>query len=139
MSTSKILVAGVVAGIVGFFLGFLVYGNLLMDFFSSNGGSAQGVQRNEEEMIWWALIVGHLLWGILLAYIFGQWATISTAATGAKSGAVIGLLMSGFWNLVMYATTNLYNLTAVLADIVIGAVLTAIVGAVAAWMLGRGR
>jgi hypothetical protein len=139
MSTNKILIAGIVAGIVGFILGGVTYGILLMDFMSSNGGSATGVMRAESEMVYWALAVGNLCWGLLMAYIYGRWANISTAATGAQAGAVIGFLIAASWDLMYYATTNMMNLTATLVDIVVYTVMTAIVGAVAAWMLGRGN
>lgn len=139
MSTNKILLAGIVAGIVGFFLGWVVYGMLLSSFYEANAGSATGVMRGESDMIWWALIAGNLCWGLLMAYIYGRWANISTAATGAQAGAVIGLLIAGAWDFMMYATTNMTNLTGALVDIVAYAVMTAIVGAVAAWMLGRGN
>ncbi len=139
MSTNKILMAGIVAGIVGFFLGWVVYGMLLSSFYEANAGSATGVMRGESDMIWWALIAANLCWGLLMAYIYGRWANISTAATGAQAGAVIGLLIAGAWDFMMYATTNMTNLTGALVDIVAYAVMTAIVGAVAAWMLGRGN
>ena len=31
-----------------------------MDFYADNAGSATNVMRAEEDMVWWALIVGNL-------------------------------------------------------------------------------
>jgi hypothetical protein len=136
MSTSKILIAGLVTGVVAFLLGWLFYGILLMDFFESNAGNATGVSRGES-MIWWALIAGNLIWGIFFAYIFGKWANISTAMTGAKAGAIIGLLLGAGWGLIYYGTSDIMNLTATIVDILVTGVTSAIMGAVAGWMLGR--
>jgi len=133
---SKILIAGLVTGVVSFFLGWLFYGILLMDFFEENAGTATGVSKGEE-MVWWALILGNLIYGIFYAYIFGKWASISTALTGLKAGAVIGLLIGAGFGLMYYGTSNLMNLTGTILDIAVTVVIGAILGAVAGWMLGR--
>lgn len=137
MDAKKIFMAGLVAGIAAFFLGWIIYGMLLMDFYASNAGTATNVARAESEMVWWALIVGNLFFGFALSYVYGRWANISTAKTGAEAGAMIGLLFGGGWVLTMFASTNIYNLTATLVDVLVSAILTALVGAVAGWMLGR--
>ena len=138
MNTNKILMAGLVAGIVAFFAGWLIWGIALSGIMESHMGSATGVSRGED-MIWWALVVGQLLMGFVYAYIFGRWANISTAATGAKAGAVIGFLIAASWDLTMYATTHISTLTGSIIDIIASTVASAIVGAVAGWMLGRGN
>lgn len=139
MSTNKILMSGLVAGIVAFFLGWIVWGMILSGMSESMAGTATGVSRGEDEMIWWALIVGNLLWGFLYAYIFGKWANITNPGTGAKAAAIIGLMMAGAWDLTMYGTTHLMNLNGTIIDILASTVVSAIIGAVAAWMLGRGN
>jgi hypothetical protein len=138
MNTTKILIAGLVAGIVYFLLGWLFYLKVLMSTFESMSGSASGVSRGEE-MIWWALILGNLLAGLLLSYIYGRWANISTPAIGAQAGAAIGFLVAGSYDLMIYGTTHISTLSGALLDIVVWTVMTAIAGAVAAWMLGRGK
>ncbi len=137
MSTNKILIAGLIGGLAAFILGWLFYGTLLMGFFEKNAGSATGVTRPMEEMVWWAMILGHLAYGYLFALIFGRWANISTLATGAKAGAVIGGLMALTFDMIMYGSTNISNLTAALVDVVVMIVTGAIVGGVVAWWLGR--
>ncbi len=137
MSTNKIAVAGLIGGITAFILGFLFYGVLLTDFFAKNGGGATGVERAPEEMVWWAMIIGHLALGFLFAVIYGRWANISTFATGAKAGAVIGLLMGLGYDMIWYGTSNVMNLTATLTDIAVTVIFGAILGGVVAWWLGR--
>lgn len=135
MNTNRILLAGIAGGIVFFLLGFLFYGVLLMKFFEANTGTAQGVMKDEP--VWWALIVGNIAYGILLAIIFGRWAGITTLATGARAGAVIGALMALTFNLNTFATTNISTINAVLVDVLVMTVISAIIGGVVALVLGR--
>jgi hypothetical protein len=137
MSTNKLLIAGLLGSVTAFILGWLFYGTLLMGFFEKNAGSATGVNRPMEEMVWWAMILGHLAFGYLFALIFGRWASISTFVTGAKAGAVIGGLMALMFDMIMYGSTNISNLTAALVDVVVMVVTGAIVGGVVGWWLGR--
>jgi len=135
MSNIKILVAGLLGGVTAFILGFLVYGLALKGFYASH--MVQGFAKADEEMVWWALIVGNLAWGLLFAIIYGRWASISTFVTGAKAAAVIGALMALTYNLIGYATANVMDMTVALADVVVSAVVSAIIGGVVAWWLGR--
>lgn len=137
MKNNKILIAGLIGGVAAFLLGWLVYGMALHGFFEQNAGTATGVNRSPEDMVWWAMIVAHLAFGYLFALIFGRWANISTFATGAKAGAVIGLLMGLAYGLIWYGTSNVMNLTGTFVDILAGAFNSAIIGGVVAWWLGR--
>ena len=136
MKNNKILIAGLIGTVVAFFVGFLTYGMALNDFFESNRGSATGLQRADDEMIWWAMILGHLAFGMLLAIIYGRWANISTIATGAKAGAVLGALL-GLIGFIDYAAMNVSNLTATCVNVIVMAIVSAITGAAVAWWLGR--
>ncbi len=137
MNTNKILLAGLIGGVVAFILGFLFYGLICSEFFASNMGSATGVMRGDDEMQWVPMILGHLAFGLLFAVIFGRWANISTFATGAKAGAVIGLLISLAHGMIQFGSTHLSNLTGTLADIGIATVLSAVTAGVVGWFLGR--
>lgn len=137
MNTNKMLLSGVAGGIAFFLLGFLVYGVLLMKFFEANAGTATGVMK--EPMDWWALILGNLAWGFLLAVIFVRWANISTFITGLKAGAIIGLLTGLSSDLMIYGTSNLSNLTGTIVDVLIFTALSAVAGGVVGLVLGMGK
>lgn len=126
MDTNKILIGGLIGFAISFFLGFLFYGVLLMDFFAANEGSATGVARSQDDMLWVPMVLGHLALGLLLAIILGRWAQISTFSSGAIAGAVIGLLMALTFDLIMYGNTNVMNLTGTLMDIVVVTVTSAL-------------
>jgi len=137
MNTNKFLTGTIVGGAAWFILGYLVWGLLLMSFMESNMGSASGVMKTD--FAWWALILGNLCWGALLAFIFLKWANISTFGSGAKAGAILGLLIGAGYDFVMYATSNLMNLTAAVVDIIATTVVSAIVGGLVGAVLGRGK
>ena len=139
MNTQKFLVSGIVAGIVSFLAGYLIYGLLLMDFFAKNAGSATGVNRAPSEMVWWAMIGGSIFMGLMLSYIFNKWANIHTLAAGLTAGAIISFFMTAGTDLFIYGQTNLSNLTSVCVDIVAGTVMGAITGAVVGAMNGMGK
>lgn len=119
MDTNKILIGGLIGFAVTFILAYLFYGVLLQDFFASNGGSATGVMRSEENMLWIPLVLGHITLGLLLSIILGRWAGISTLSSGAMAGALIGFLVSMTYAMISLGTTNIANLTASIADVAV--------------------
>lgn len=136
MNTKKIFIGGIAGGVVYFLLGWLFYGKLLTDFFAKNAGSATGVDKPMDQFVWWALILGNIVTGFILSYVFVK-ANIKTVGGGIGTGLVLGLLIAASWDLTMYATSNLMNSTAMLADIAVSAVISAIAGAVVGWICGR--
>ena len=136
MKASKFLLASIVGGVVYFFLGWLVYGILLMDFFSSQ--ATNDVSRGDD-MIWWSLILGNIFIGFLLAYIFSQWAGIKTFMRGLMGGAVIGVLLGAGMNFSMYGTSDMMEFPAVIADILVSVIMFGLTGGVVALVLGTGK
>lgn len=138
MNTNKILLAALAGTVTLFLLGFLGYGLALEKFFIENAGTASGVSKGED-MVWWAMILGHIAMGLLLAIIFGRWAGIKTFVTGAKAGAIILVLIAIGYDFIGYGTSNLMNLTGVIGDVVLQAVIGAIAGGVVGLVLGSGK
>jgi len=118
-------------------LAFLIYGVLLTDFMIANQGSAVGGMK--EVPIWWALTVGQVLWSYALVYVFERGAPVATFAAGAKVGGLLGLLVAGWWDLMLFATANSMTLTGHLVDAVATAVMSAITGGIVAVVLGMGK
>jgi hypothetical protein len=137
MNSQKFIVGGIVGGIVYLILGWLIYGMLLKDFMASNASS--GTMRPDSDIVWWALIVGNLCMGFLLAYVVGK-GSAASAAKGAAVGFVLGLLVSLGYDLIMYATsTVMTSLKGLAADVAVSAVMSAITGAVVGWVLGMSK
>ena len=120
-----------------FLLGWIFYGMLLMDFNMQNAGSATGVMREESDMVWWALILGNVVQAYFLVYIFERWENVTSFVGGLKGGAVIGFLLGLGFNLVMYATSNMMNLTATLVDPFVSLAMMGITGGLIGAILGR--
>ncbi len=130
------LVAGLMGGVGFFLLGWLLYGILLMDTMASYSNAA--CMRAEEDMNLPLLVVGNLIQGFFVAYIFSHWASISTFATGLQRGAFIGFLLSLGMNCIWYATsTVMTNFTGAIIDIIVVTVMWGIVGGIVGWWLGR--
>jgi L-cysteine desulfidase len=134
---SKTLIAAVIGGICSFLLGWLFYGILFRETLAGMAGSAQGVMKSDDELIFWALLLGNLLIAYLVAYVFSTWAGITTFAAGAQAGAMIGLLFTLGFNMVTYAVTNMMTLSGALLDVVISVVMWAISSGLVGWWLGR--
>ncbi len=134
MNTNKILVAGLIGGIFAFFFGWLVFGLLFPDLMKI---PLEGFMKPEADMVMWAMFVSNLLWGLLMAYIFVQWANISTWMAGAKAGATLGLLISAAYDFGFFAMTNMFTLNSMLIDIVVNTLYVGILGAVVGLWLGR--
>lgn len=134
---TKTLIAGLIAGVVYFLLGWLLYGILFASTMQSMSGSATGVMKADDEMILWALALGNIAFGLALAYIFSNWAKITTVMSGAVAGATVGALLSLGMDLIWYATSNVMTLGGSCLDVVIFTIMSAAAGAAAAWWLGR--
>lgn len=137
MDAKKRILATLVGFVVFFLLGWLFYGFLLMDFYATNSGTATNVMRAETDMVWWALILGNLFQAYFLVYIFGKWANITTFGGGFSAGLIIGLILGFAFNLSMYGTMNISNLTITLIDPFVSGIMMAITGGAIGWMLGR--
>jgi len=134
MNSQKFIVGGIVGGILYFVLGYVFYGLLLKGFFDSNGMAV-----DMEKIVWWAMIVGNLAGGFLLAYILSK-ANVTTASGGAGTGFVVGLLLSLSFDLMMYGIGHgMTEMKGIAADVAVSAVLTAIIGAVVGWVLGMSK
>jgi hypothetical protein len=138
MNTNKFLLSGIAGTVVYFLLGWLAYGVLLMDFFIKHAGPAIGVNRAAENMLYLYIILGNLLFGFLLAYIFSK-AAIVTASKGLVTGAIVGFLTTASFGCISYATTWVSSRTSVVADVATFTVMSAIAGAVVAWVAGMGK
>ena len=135
MATKKLTMATMAGGGAALVVGYLFYGLLMMDFYTTNVGSATGVYK--EVPIWWSLILGQVLFAGFLTMIIG-WRGDSSAGAGLKTGALVGLVLGLSLNFTFYGTANIANLTATLVDPIIVVIQTGITGAVIGAVLGVG-
>jgi hypothetical protein len=134
---NRVLIGGIIGGVVFFLLGFLMYGLAFRGILEAN--TMPGLGRGEDEMQWAFLILGNLMFGFLIAYILDK-ANAASLESGATVAGIVGLLFGMAGNFISYATTHSYtSMTGVFIDIIIITVMCAIVGAVIGWYYGRNR
>lgn len=127
---------GVAGGVIFFLLGWLIYGNLLTGFMSSNPGAAGNIMRPEPNFLY--LIIGNLSLGFMIAYVFDK-AGINKVGSGFVSGGILGLLIAVGYDCMIYATTTTISKKAMAADVLVTMVMAAVAGAVIAAICGMGK
>jgi hypothetical protein len=131
----KVLRGTVLGGIVYFFLGWAIYGILLMDFTTNNFN--QCAARPNGVMIWWAIILASFILALFLT-LFLKWSGAKGIIDGLKTGALFGLLMGLSMDLSNYSMSTMFNnLTALLVDVVAYTFITAIMGLVIVLTWGK--
>lgn len=131
----KIIKGTVFGGIAFFFLGWLVWGILLAGMMESMYNPA--LNRPENEMIWWAMIVSNLTLALMVTLVL-NWASAKSVMDGVKIGAIIGGVYALSVDLSIYSmTTTINNLTGVVLDVLAYTVLTAIIGLVVVLTWGK--
>ncbi|WP_340112002.1 hypothetical protein [Maribellus mangrovi] len=131
----RLLRGTIFGGIAFFFLGWLVWGILLMDFSMNNYN--MDIYLEEHEMVWWALILSNLVFA-LMQTLFLQWGQAKTWIDGAKIGTLFGLLYALTTDLGFYSMTNvLLNPSAIVVDSLAYAVITGITGIIIVLTWGK--
>ncbi len=133
---TKTLISGIVAGIVTFFVGYLIYGVIMADYFMSTMPSFPGLIKDPMEI--WSIGVGNLIWGILLAWMLNA-AGVVSASKGATYAAIAFFLYTLGSGFIVFGQMNMYTIQGIFVEGLCSAVMMATGGAVAGWMLGRGK
>ncbi|MBI2729889.1 MAG: hypothetical protein HYX40_03910 [Sphingobacteriales bacterium] len=132
---TKTLLGALLAAVLAFLLGWLIFGILLMDFYTSNMTSYAGLVKNPPDMA--PIAVANLVWGLMLAYIFNL-GNVNSPGKGFTTGLILTLLMTLGFDLFMYAQFNLYSTKLIGVDVVANALFGGVIGAVLGWWFGRG-
>jgi len=131
----KIIRGTIFGGIFYFFLGWVVYGMLLMDFFSS--GMNQCLQRPMGDMVWWAIILSNLIAALFLT-LFLYWSKARGIVEGLLTGALFGFLFAGMINFSFWSMTNMFSSLGMLfADMAVSIAVFALTGMVIVLTWGK--
>lgn len=133
MDTKKFLMASVAGGVTLFVLGGLIYGLALKDFADANSAITM-----PDQPVWWSMILAQMAMGGFVAYIYGNWAQISTFVSGARAGAVIGVFIGAGTGFDL-ASLGIITETFAAVDVFLWAVRFAVAGGVVGHVLGMGR
>ena len=126
MNYKKFVIGGVIAGIAYAVIGWLVYTQILAGYLAHHTGQLGLLGR--VKMNYKYLLLGNMLQGFLLAYIF-EVGNIKTLINGLITAAIIGFLVSSSYDFVMYGTTFILSKKGLLVDVLGFTCMSAIVGA----------
>jgi hypothetical protein len=135
MNIKRLGIGSAVGAITLYLLGMLIWQTLFAEFFDANSGSAVGVDR--EAPIIWAVMVGTLFYAVLLTLSLESSSASKSLVEGLKVGVVVGALLWGTADFVMYGITNLNTLTGVVADTLLEGIRGGIAGGVIAMVLSK--
>jgi hypothetical protein len=135
--TKKLILAALAGTIVQFLLGWLIYGLLLADFMNSHTTHYDGLMKDMNSGSFMILILlSGLVMSLLIAFIFQRWAKFEKFFMGLGGGMVLGFCIALSFDLYFLASMNLFSAGGAIVDIIANTVVTGIVGAVIAWVLG---
>jgi hypothetical protein len=135
MDIKKWVIGGITGGVLFFLLGWVIYGMLLKSFMEGHPGAAGSVFREPDFLY---LAIGNLAMGFAIAYILLK-GNVSSMAGGFVTAGIVGLLIGIGFDSMMYATSTVISKTMMAADVAASTVMTAIVGAVVAMVMGMGK
>jgi hypothetical protein len=138
----KFLMSGLITTVINLLLNALAYIVILKDFYQSHPAVSEEfmkqLNRQPDQLIGWAMAVSSLTMGFLITTII-KWSGATTFVSGLKYGFIIALLFWGSVNFGLYASSNVFSQASVFVDYTCSVAAMTISGAVAAWMLGRGK
>ncbi len=136
--TTKALLAALAGAVFSFLGGWLVFGMLLMDFYTANTTSYEGLMKLPmPDMIF--IFLSGLFSSVLVAFIFSKWANVKTFGAGFTNGMIIYFLIAASFDTAMYSFYNLMNLTLVCVDIIVSTVFGGVLGGIVGVVLGMGK
>lgn len=138
----KFFLSGLVTTVTNLLLHAAVYFLFLKDFYRSHPAGPEEfvkqLHRGPNDLIGWAMAVTSLAMGFLITTVI-KWSGATTFSSGLKYGFILGLLYWAAVNFGLYASSNFFSQASVFVDYACSTAVMTISGAVAAWMLGRGK
>jgi hypothetical protein len=132
----RILVAGIVGAIAMFIFGFLIWGLALRSYFESMmSPAARSVMLEQPNFA--PLAAAQLVSGLLFAYIFDKWATISTFVGGMIGGATLMFALSLSRELEMCAFYKDMYVASPVVPIIVNVIASTVFGALSGGVIGQ--
>lgn len=134
---TRFFVAVITAAVISFFGGWLVFGILFMDYYSSNMNEESKVLIKEMPAMG-AVAVANLAWAWLITWVLDR-----TGNTGWRRGFGISLwvsfLVMVLFDLSLYSFWDIYPLGFIITDIIAGSLFWGVVGGIAGAILSSER
>jgi len=131
MFSKSNLLATIIAGIVMFFLGYLIWGMATADFFEEH--SLVSVMKDVPNL--GLIALGNVVGAFILSTLYSKWAKgHHSISQGFQFGAWIGAFVGIAMGLIWYATANWMDATGHIAEAVIDILYYGIIGVVIAFI-----
>ena len=134
MDMKRLMTGTIVGGIVMYAAGWLIWDVMFVDYYAANSGGAENLWRDAPVL--WAGIVGVLPMAALVTLALGK-CDGASITTGIKVGGIIGGLAWLSVDLILYAYSNMNNLTITFVDPALEFVRTGLAGAAIAMVLAK--
>ena len=143
ISMSKhFILSGLAATVVNLLMNAGAYFLFLKDVFEANppvsAAFYEQLVRPPGQLIGWAMAATSLTMGFFIATVI-NWSGARTFVSGLKKGFIVGVLFWSSVNFGLYASSNHFSQTGVLADLPCSALAMTMAAAVSAWVLGKGN
>ena len=134
--------SGLITTVINLLLNAGAYIFILKDIYQSHPAVSEDfmkqLHRKPDELIVWAMVITSLAMGFLITTVI-RWSGAKTFFTGLKYGFVFAFLFWGSVNFGLYASSNFFSQATVFVDYACSVTAMTISGAIAAWLLGRGK
>ena len=142
MMNKKFLLIGLLTTVVNLLLNAAGYIFILKDFYQSHPAVSEEfmkqLHRQPDQLIAWAMVITSLAMGFLITTVM-KWSGAASFSSGLKFGFFFAFLFWSSINFGLYASSNFFSQASVFVDTACSVASMTISGAVAAWMLGRGK
>jgi hypothetical protein len=136
------LLAGLMTSVSSLLLNAAAYVLVLKDVYRAHPAVSEEfmkqLHRPPGQLIVWAIAVTSLAMGFLVATAM-KWSGARTIASGLKRGFVFAALFWGAVNFGLYGSSNFFSQEAVFVDYACSVTAMTLSGALAAWLLGKGK
>jgi hypothetical protein len=133
----RTVVAGLIGGIANFLLGWLIFGVLLMNWYTSQTTHYDGLVKEMPNLV--LIFLSNLAIAFLVAIIYREWANVRTFMKGFLYGLVISFLFSVTVDFYIASMMNLYTTTLTVVDIIVSTIMGAVVNGLIGFVLGFGK
>lgn len=134
---TKFFLAVLAASVLAFFGGWLIFGIIFNEYYSSNTNQAAKLLMKSPTNMW-AVAVSNIAWALLITWVLQKTGS-TNMMKGFRTSIWVSFLVALVFNLSMYAFWNIYELPFLLVDSVISSIFWGIAGSVSGAILGSGQ
>lgn len=134
---TKFFLAVLAASVLAFFGGWLIFGIIFNEYYSSNTNEAAKLLMKSPTNMW-AVAVSNIAWALLITWVLQKTGS-TNMMKGFRTSLWVSFLVVLVFNLSMYAFWNIYELPFLIADSVISSIFWGIVGSASGAILGSGQ